>query len=447
MSRWFVISIRLAVLLAILFGLFPSVITGYRISILICAGFALAIFVWLSERSRKLKENEFNRELRRELETEKRKQAVELFQDRNNLKETYEKAYQEMETETSRRNNVLYERRQELERMEAFHNERKRAFEEGFIRGRQWLAHYLVEADKVFDELIISNMRSKSRPALHAADEVVEARSEKRAYKEKAKFLEYQLKSYKEYFPFLEEYEEAILDETIPLSSDRQNREVLEDADPVTKYLHQTEFEQLPPGKRNQLALDRYLRRNHKELEIGRMYERFLGFEYERDGWSVEYKGIIDGYEDFGRDLICTKGGRVEIVQAKCWNSAKLIHEKHIFQLFGTTQHFAITSKQPELFSESVRAVFITTTILSDEARKVASWLKVQVKEKHQLDKTYPMIKCNINQATKEKIYHLPFDQQYDRTKIIPTIGEFYARTVEEAENRGFRRAFRHVRF
>ena len=62
------------------------------------------------------------------------------------------------------------------------------------------------------------------------------------------------------------------------------------------------------------------------------------------------------------------------------------------------------------------------------------------------LSKNYPMIKCNINQATKEKIYHLPFDQQYDRTKIVPTLGEFYAQSVAEAESKGFRRAWRHTR-
>jgi hypothetical protein len=43
--------------------------------------------------------------------------------------------------------------------------------------------------------------------------------------------------------------------------------------------------------------------------------------------------------------------------------------------------------------------------------------------------------------------YHLPFDQQYDRTKIIPALDECYVRTVAEAEERGFRRAFRHVKF
>jgi hypothetical protein len=53
----------------------------------------------------------------------------------------------------------------------------------------------------------------------------------------------------------------------------------------------------------------------------------------------------------------------------------------------------------------------------------------------------YPMIKCNINNGN--KIYHLPFDQQYWRTRIDQP-GEFYAMTVKEATSKGFRRAFRY---
>lgn len=52
------------------------------------------------------------------------------------------------------------------------------------------------------------------------------------------------------------------------------------------------------------------------------------------------------------------------------------------------------------------------------------------------------MIKCNIGNNG-EKIYHLPFDQQYYRTEI-KSPGEFYAWTVEEAVNAGFRRAFKY---
>lgn len=45
---------------------------------------------------------------------------------------------------------------------------------------------------------------------------------------------------------------------------------------------------------------------------------------------------------------------------------------------------------------------------------------------------------------TREKIYHLPFDQQYDKVVIEPERGEFYADSVATAEARGFRRAFRY---
>ena len=42
-----------------------------------------------------------------------------------------------------------------------------------------------------------------------------------------------------------------------------------------------------------------------------------------------------------------------------------------------------------------------------------------------------------------EKIFHLPFDQQYDNVKIDKP-GEFYAWNVKEAVQAGFRRAFRY---
>ncbi|HET6202929.1 MAG TPA: hypothetical protein VFI25_09025 [Planctomycetota bacterium] len=54
-----------------------------------------------------------------------------------------------------------------------------------------------------------------------------------------------------------------------------------------------------------------------------------------------------------------------------------------------------------------------------------------------------PMVKCNVNGSTKERIYHLPFDQQYDRTAIGTIPGECYVATVREAERLGFRRAWR----
>jgi hypothetical protein len=320
----------------------------------------------------------------------------------------------------------------------------RREFDVGYLNGRKWLAQFIGEADRALDDSILLTLRNKQRPALKAAEEVAVARAEKRHFKEQAKFLEYQLKSYKEYFPFLEEYEEIILDEAISLSPDGENVEAIENADPVLIYVPKVEYEKLSDSKRNQLALDRYLKRPLSRAGIGRFYERYLGYLFEEKGWQVEYHGIVEGYEDLGRDLICKKDNRIKIVQAKCWAADKIIHEKHIFQLFGTTQLYLMNHLQNDEIEANVSAIFITTTSLSPVAQKAAQWLKIETRENFAIDKAYPMIKCNINQSSKERIYHLPFDQQYDRTKIIPELGEFYATTIEEAEQKGFRRAFRH---
>src|SRR5205085_6444379 len=90
----------------------------------------------------------------------------------------------------------------------------------------------------------------------------------------------------------------------------------------------------------------------------------------------------------------------------------------------------------------NIRAVFYTSTKLSDLARRFARELGIELKENFKFDQTYPCIKCNISRSTKERIYHLPFDQQYDKTKIVNR-GELYCATVREAESLGFRRAFR----
>jgi hypothetical protein len=91
----------------------------------------------------------------------------------------------------------------------------------------------------------------------------------------------------------------------------------------------------------------------------------------------------------------------------------------------------------------SVIGELYTTTKLSPFARTCAEYLGIIVHEEFPFDRNYPCIKCNISKDG-SKIYHLPFDQQYDRVVINITKGECFVATVAEAEERGFRRAMRH---
>lgn len=86
---------------------------------------------------------------------------------------------------------------------------------------------------------------------------------------------------------------------------------------------------------------------------------------------------------------------------------------------------------------------FHTTTKLSDMAKKVAQLLEIKLVENAKYDKNYPCVKCNISKKDGSKIYHLPFDQQYDKIDIEPSRGEMFAHSIVEAEQNGFRRAWK----
>ena len=137
---------------------------------------------------------------------------------------------------------------------------------------------------------------------------------------------------------------------------------------------------------------------------------------------------------DLGRDIIAKKGNKTLIVQCKNWSNNKVIHENVVTQLKGTSLEYEIAHED-----ENVIPFLISTTQVSSTAEKFAKLLGVEIRIVP-LGK-FPMIKCNINGTN--KIYHLPFDQQYERAEINKS-GEFYAWTVEEAEAAGFRRALRH---
>lgn len=93
---------------------------------------------------------------------------------------------------------------------------------------------------------------------------------------------------------------------------------------------------------RNQLALDRHLRSRRSKWEVGRDFERYVGYQMEQDGFAVNYFGALQGVEDLGRDLVARRDEETLIVQCKYWSRERTIHEKHIYQLYGTYCDYVI---------------------------------------------------------------------------------------------------------
>ena len=276
-------------------------------------------------------------------------------------------------------------------------------------------------------------LETKKTPAKVEAKRIRELKRETAEILRKKKEYEYKLAYIEKLFPNITD----IFDEDFNAYDDFE-LETEETTDRVRLFLSPEEYSSLSTTEKNQLALDRYVEQRKSKWQVGRDYEMYVGHRLEARGFKVKYTGIIENLEDMGRDLIASSGRITYIVQCKNWSQEKTIHEKHIFQLYGTV----VLWKLDNPFFE-VKGVFITTTQLSEKAKAVADELGIHVVEYLPIDE-FPRIKCNANRTTGEKIYHLPFDQQYDTAVIEEKNGECYAYTVAEAEEKGFRRAWRH---
>lgn len=304
---------------------------------------------------------------------------------------------------------------------------------------KPYLAQMLANYNAELDSLKAKILETKKNPAIKAAKELREISRNKTILKKTLKIKEHQLIVYENLFPWLEEFKEIPEKEINEII----NKDISEGYDRVKKILSPEEYEKLPDVKKYQLWLDRYkAKKNKSNWEIGIEFERYVRYKYESEGYKILYNGASEGLEDLGRDLIATKGEEILIIQCKNWGKVKTIHEKHIFQLHGT-----MVLKSIEDPNKKISGVFICTTNLSETAKAVASHLNIKVLENFEYDKNYPCIKCNISKRDGSRIYHLPFDQQYDTVDIDLTRGEFYVQTVLEAEQLGFRKAMKHSFF
>lgn len=315
------------------------------------------------------------------------------------------------------------------------------------IREESALLPYVVEwmdkIQKVWDARNSAYLLKKKNPAPKAHEAVKEANAEARNWKRRAQILSNQLALYEAQIPWLPETVEYTVQETLEGLQFLESEELERNAgqEPERTYIPPVEWKRLNKKQRSQIALDRYFEKRHKSPWLaGIAYERFIGHLYEKQGFFVTYHGARYGKEDMGIDLICKKDEKYVLIQCKRLSEVRgtPVRENTVAQIYGAALFYAYKNNIP---AGNVIPKIVTSYKLSDTAKHFAQALNVEIQEYIPLSR-YPSIKCNIG-SEGERIYHLPFDQQYDITQIDLNKGERWAETIEEAENLGFRRAMR----
>lgn len=237
------------------------------------------------------------------------------------------------------------------------------------------------------------------------------------------------------------------------MSNDEETLDYSSGGDPIEIILQNAGYDtdklrSLSYASKSQIALDEYIRRLKSQDEVGRDFENCAAWYLERRGYKVDRYGIRMRQEDLGRDLIAHRKydkdksdgiHKVLVVQCKCWKRDKFIRENVIFQLLGTTIAYQQELENTHQY-KNIKVIPVMMIPDFSELSNIAKLFCAKTGVKIlKIDYDYPRIKCNVRDG--KKIYHLPFDRVYNRTKIQDK-GERYAWTVAEAESYGFRRSY-----
>jgi len=295
-----------------------------------------------------------------------------------------------------------------------------------------WLAGMIADYLTLAENRYIIELKNSFSVAKHdKAIRITDLKLEKKQLLQEIKVLKYEISNIKVLFPDIVDYFEF----------DGFSKELTFEKEFID-FLSKEEYQKLSEQEKNIKALEYYRKKQKTKWEIGRDYESSVGYYFETKGYEVEYFGIEKKYNDLGRDLIVKNKDEIFIIQCKYWSSKKIIHENHINQLYGTFVKYVLENKNEQRI---MKGLFITKTKLSETAHEFAEALGVICYENFEMI-DFPIIKCknNYNDNREEtKIYHLPMDQQYDKTVIRKEKGDFFAFSVKEAEDSGFRRAYK----
>lgn len=184
------------------------------------------------------------------------------------------------------------------------------------IKDLPFCSIFLLEYETLRDNQKSTYLSTRSlHPAPKAAEVVKRETQRRREAEYQCRQTQCLLEYYRSLFPSIEEDIEESFD-PIEFAPEK------EDEDIASRYLSKDEYCQLSSVERNQRALDRFWERSKSKRLIGKLYEQYVGYTYEQQGYQVEYFGITEGVSDLGRDLVCSKEKTVLLIQ--CDNGVRL---------------------------------------------------------------------------------------------------------------------------
>ena len=177
--------------------------------------------------------------------------------------------------------------------------------------------------------------------------------------------------------------------------------------------------------------------RAENKWKYGRDYERYVGYLFEREGFSVIYNGATLGSSDGGIDLFCFKSGIVYPIQCKRWKNQVGVEE--IYKFAEAVESFKRNRSAypiPLIYSK-VMPLFYTTNGYTSDADRTASSKNITCQvQKFNSIREYPAVKCTSKSG--RKVYYLPFDRDFDSIHVGVYRGGCYKFSVLEAEQAGF---------
>lgn len=373
-----------------------------------------------------------------------------LQQDKIELRIYHEELTNKIESKKLEFERVKKDKKNQTDKLKRTEISLKKIYNKTFDGSIEWLADQYADFHFLIDEESYYDTHSKSFKTHQTAYNQI-AKELKNINKELKKL---QLENNKLKSKFIEIEDEIYIEE----QKDIFDGKSFTDDEILENLLQKESINSLNEAEIIEKSIQNYYNRRkvHKNSSFyaGQDYERYIGYLYECKGYNVKYFGIKKRLEDRGIDLICKNNKEILLIQCKRWKPERLIREKHINQLFGTSEYYRLELSEKKnskdsfqtalalydysLMKDNIKSIFITTGELSEEAKDYAKKLNIEVKY-IPFQNDYPKIKCNIGESG--KIFHLPYSQQYDNTNPIKN-GGCFVHTVQEALNKEYRKAF-----